>query len=122
MNIMAKVTYDEILGGPLSTTNFQLQMADLSLRKPEGVAKDILVKVQDAYIPMDFVILDMDHKQRVPPILGRPFLNTTRAVLHVATRHVSFHIQGQTLRCPFNGSTKDSPRHKHRVVLSRYDR
>jgi hypothetical protein len=31
MNIMAKVTYDEILGGPLSTTNFQLQMADLSL-------------------------------------------------------------------------------------------
>jgi hypothetical protein len=83
MNIMSKVTYDEILGGPLSTTNFQLQVADQSLRKPEGVAKDVLVKIQDAYIPTDFVILDMGHKQRVPPILGRPFLNTTNVVLHV---------------------------------------
>jgi hypothetical protein len=45
INIMSKVTYDEILGGPLSTTNFQLQMADQSLRKPEGVAKDVLVKI-----------------------------------------------------------------------------
>jgi hypothetical protein len=83
MNIMSKITYDEILGGPLSTINFQLQMVDLSLRKPEGVAKDVLVKVREAYIPTDFIILDMGHKQRVPPILGRPFLNTTKAVLHV---------------------------------------
>jgi hypothetical protein len=110
MNIMAKVTYDEILGGPFSTTNFQLQMADLSLRKSEGVAKDVLVKVQDAYIPMDFIIIDMGHKQRVPPILGRPFLNTTRIVLHVAIGHVSFHIQGQTLRCPFNGFNIRQPK------------
>jgi hypothetical protein len=45
INIMSKVTYDKILSGPLSTTHFQLQMADQSLRKPEGVAKDILVKI-----------------------------------------------------------------------------
>jgi hypothetical protein len=46
MNIMSKVTYDEILGGPLFTTKFQLQMVDQSLQKPEGVAKDILVKFE----------------------------------------------------------------------------
>jgi hypothetical protein len=107
MNIMSKVTYDEILGGPLSTTNFQLQMANQSLQNLEGVAKDILVKIRDAYIPMDFVILDMGHKQRVPLILGRPFLNTTNAVLHVGSGHVSFHMQGQTMRCPFNGFNKN---------------
>jgi hypothetical protein len=92
MNIMSKITYDEILGGPLSTTNFQLQMADQSLRKPEGVAKDVFIKNRDAYIPTDFVILDMGHKQRVPPILGRPFLNTTNAVLHVGFGHINFHM------------------------------
>jgi hypothetical protein len=110
MNIMSKITYDEILGGPLSTINFQLQMVDLSLRKPEGVAKDVLVKVREAYIPTDFIILDMGHKQRVPPILGRPFLNTTKAVLHVGLGHVSFHLQGQTMRCPFNGFNKRQPK------------
>jgi hypothetical protein len=62
MNNMSKVIYDEILGEPLSTTNFQLQMVDQSLRKPEGVAKNVLVKIRDAYIPTDFVILDMGHK------------------------------------------------------------
>ena len=100
---MPKVTYDKILGGPLSTTHFQLQMADQSLRKPKGVAKDILVKIQDAYIPMNFIILDMGIDKKVPLILGRPFLNTTNVVLHIATAHVSFHMHGQTMRCPFNG-------------------
>jgi hypothetical protein len=103
MNIMSKVTYDKILGGPLSTANFQLQMVDQSLRKPEGVAKDVLVRVGDTYITTEFIILDMGHKQRVSSILGRQFLNTTNAVLHVGSGHVSFHIQGQTMRCPFNG-------------------
>jgi hypothetical protein len=56
---------------------------------------------------MDFVILDMGHKRRVPLILGRPFLNTTNAVLHVGSGHVSFHMQGQTMRCPFNGFNKN---------------
>jgi hypothetical protein len=31
IDIMSKVTYDKIQGGPLSTAHFQLQMADQSL-------------------------------------------------------------------------------------------
>jgi hypothetical protein len=52
---------------------------------------------------MDFVILDMDHNKKDPLLLGRPFLNTTNTVLYVGSGHVSFHIQGQTMKCPFNG-------------------
>ena len=78
-------------------------MADQSSRKPEGLAKDILVKIRDTYISVDFVVLDMGHNKEVPLLLARPFLNTTNAVLHVGLGHVSFHIQGQTMRFPFNG-------------------
>jgi hypothetical protein len=54
----------------------------------------------------------LHHPQHGPqaegsPILGRPFLNTTNAVLHVGSEHVSFHMQGQTMRCPFNGFNKN---------------
>jgi hypothetical protein len=56
---MSKVIYDKILGGPLSTANFQLQMVDQSSWKPEGLAKDILVRIRDTYIPMNFVVQDM---------------------------------------------------------------
>ena len=52
---------------------------------------------------MDFVILDMGHNKKVSLLLGRPFLNTTNVVLHIGSGHVSFHIQGQAMRCPFNG-------------------
>jgi hypothetical protein len=45
INVMSKVIYNKILGGPLSTTNFRLQMADQSSRKLVGVAKDILVRI-----------------------------------------------------------------------------
>jgi hypothetical protein len=45
INVMSMVIYGKILGGPLSTANFRLQMADQSSRKPVGVAKDILVRV-----------------------------------------------------------------------------
>jgi hypothetical protein len=61
------------------------------------------VKIQDTYIPTDFIILDMGHNKKGPLLLGRPFLNTTNAILHVGSGHVSFHIQGQTMRCSFNG-------------------
>ena len=78
-------------------------MADQTSRHPEGLAKDIFVRIQDTYIPTDFVILDMGRNEEVPVLPRRPFLNNTNAVLHVGSGHVSFHIQGQTIRWPFNG-------------------
>jgi hypothetical protein len=103
INTMSKVIYDKILSGPLSTARFRVQMADQSAQNPEGLVKDILVKIQNCYIPMDFVVLDMGHNEEVPLLLGRPFLNTTNADIHVGSRHVNFHIQGQAIKCPFNG-------------------
>jgi hypothetical protein len=92
INIMLKVIYDKILGGPLSTARFQPQMADQSLQNPEGLATDILVKIQDTYIPTDFVILDMGHNEKTLLLLGRQFLNTKNTILHMGSGHVSFHM------------------------------
>jgi len=52
---------------------------------------------------MDFIILDMGHNEEVPLLLGRPFLNTTNAHIHVGLGHVNFHIQGRVIKHPFNG-------------------
>jgi hypothetical protein len=71
-----------------------------------GVAKDIL---EDQYVPTDFTILDMGQSKEVPLLLGRPFLNTTHAKLHVGTGHARFYIQGKTLSLPFNGFNMYKP-------------
>jgi hypothetical protein len=60
----------------------QLQMVDQSVQFPEGIAKDVIVQIQDRYVPADFMVLDMgieEEEEETPIILGRPFLNTTNA-------------------------------------------
>jgi len=58
-------------------------MADQTIWFLDGVAKDILVIIQDEYAPADFVILDMGSNIDVPVILGWPFLNTVNVVIYV---------------------------------------
>jgi hypothetical protein len=60
-------------------------MADQSIRFLEGIAKDIMVKIQGHYSPADFMILDMEEEDNSPIILGRPFFNTTNAIIYVGS-------------------------------------
>jgi hypothetical protein len=90
-NIMSKVTYEYLFGNePLYQTYMQLEMADQSLRCPEGIAKDVLVKIQDYYVPADFLVLDMPGVEDTPIILGRPFLNTTDVVIYIGSGQIHF--------------------------------
>ena len=68
-------------------------MANQSIRFSQGVAKDIMVRIQDHYVPTDFMILDMgEEEEGVLVIFGRPFLNTTNAVIYVRSGQVHFQF------------------------------
>ncbi|XP_021995815.1 uncharacterized protein LOC110892998 [Helianthus annuus] len=58
-----------------------IQLADRSIKYPQGVAENLLVKVGDFVFPANFVILDMEEDTEVPLILGRPFLATAHAMV-----------------------------------------
>jgi hypothetical protein len=63
VNIMSKVIYEYLFGNkPLYPTYMQLQMADQSIRFLEGIAKYIMVKIQDHYALADFMVLDMEER------------------------------------------------------------
>jgi hypothetical protein len=59
-----------------------------------GASINVMSKVIYDQI-LDFAILDMGHSKEVPLLLGRPFLYTTSAELHVGTGHAHFYIQGK---------------------------
>ena len=66
-------------------------MADQSIRFLEGIAKDTMVRIHDHYALVDFMVLDMgEEEDDTPIILGRPFLNTTNAIIYVGSRQVHF--------------------------------
>jgi hypothetical protein len=51
-------------------TRMTLQLANRSLKFPNGVAEDVLVKVDKFVFPVDFVIMDIEEDLEVPLILG----------------------------------------------------
>ncbi|XP_016199809.1 uncharacterized protein LOC107640823 [Arachis ipaensis] len=64
-------------------TRMSLQMADRSLKIPNGIVKNLLVKIGEFIFPADFVILDMEEEGHNSIILGQPFLSTARAIIDV---------------------------------------
>ncbi|XP_061352468.1 uncharacterized protein LOC133297362 [Gastrolobium bilobum] len=65
----------------LKPTMVSLQLADITLRRPNRVIKDVLVKVDKFIFPADFVVLDMEEEGNMSLLLGRSFLATTRAMI-----------------------------------------
>jgi hypothetical protein len=57
-----------------------------------GITEDILVRIRNSFVPVDFMVLEMDICCQIPLILGRPFLSTTRATIDVAARIIKLNI------------------------------
>ena len=52
---MPKVVYDRLNHHALAPTAMCLQLADQTVRYPAVIAENILVKIQNLFIPVDFV-------------------------------------------------------------------
>jgi hypothetical protein len=68
---------------------------------PNGDSGDIPVRVWDFFVPVDFIVLDMDVDTRIPLILGRPFLSTANANIDVGAREIRLNINGEEERFTF---------------------
>jgi hypothetical protein len=72
----------------LAPTAMRLQLVDQSVRYPAGIAKNIPVKIQNFFVPIDFVILDMEVDTKTLLIFGRPFLSTANAHIDVGVGEI----------------------------------
>ena len=52
--------YDLFKFGELKPTMVTLQLANQSVKIPYGMLEDVLVKVDEFYFPIDFVIFDIE--------------------------------------------------------------
>jgi hypothetical protein len=98
---------------PLYPTYAQLQMVDQTFWFVEGIVKDVLVQINDHFIPTDFLVLDMGEDEYDPPIiLGRSFLNTTKAIIYIGLGEVHFNFPSQKVRRYFNDNyiIEDNPK------------
>ncbi|BAH93065.1 Os05g0309300 [Oryza sativa Japonica Group] len=101
VSVMPKDVFDKLNFTVLAPTLMRLQLADSLVRYPAGMAVDVPVKIRDFFIPVDFVVLDMDTGKEMSLILGRPFLSTTEANIDVGAGSIRFHINGKEEKFEF---------------------
>ncbi|XP_025677619.1 uncharacterized protein [Arachis hypogaea] len=92
LSMMKKLAIKEV-----KQTRMSLQMADRSLKIPNGVVENFLVKVGKFISPADFVILDIEEEGHNSIILGRPFLAITKAIINVEKGEMILRVHDEQM-------------------------
>ena len=94
------------LKNELKPTTISLQLADRSVKYPIGTLENVLVKVREFYIPVDFIVLEMEEDVEMPIILGRPFLATAGAIIDVKNGRLTLKVGEDKVEFNLNMVTK----------------
>ncbi|GJY41029.1 reverse transcriptase domain-containing protein [Tanacetum coccineum] len=97
INLMPLSVWKKLGLPELIPTQITLEPANREICTPVGIARDVFVPVRKFTFPTDFVIVDYESDPRVPQILGRPFLRTTRALIDVHGEEMILHKSDERL-------------------------
>jgi hypothetical protein len=84
--------YKKLGLGDDSPTSITLQMVDKTTKKHVGMIEDVLLRIDKYVIPIDFMILDMPHDDKLSIIIGRPFLSTAVTNVDCTGGKIVFNI------------------------------
>ena len=101
VNIISGELFDQFGLGGLQPSWVTIAFANQSIKSPRGMIEDVLVKIEDFYFPVDFLVLDMEptsNSNRPPLILGHPFLNTANASINCRTGAMDISFGNKKLR------------------------
>ena len=112
VNLLPGSMYDLFGFGELKPTSVTLQFADRSIKVPRGLLEDVLVKVDEFYFPVDFLVLDMKssgNPSQIPIILGRPFLATANACINCRTGVMDVSFGNKKMRLNIFNASQGPP-------------
>src|SRR3989337_4382924 len=72
--------------------SLNLHLADSTIKKPLGRINDVLILANRNYVPVDFIVLDIECNPSCPIILGRPFLRTIGAIIDMKEGNIRFQF------------------------------
>jgi len=101
VNVLSSSVYDRFSLGELKPTPVTLQFADRFVKVPRGLIEYVLVKVDEFYFPVDFVVLNMESTRnpaQIPIILGHPFLATANACIYCRTGVMDISFENKKIK------------------------
>ena len=116
-SVMPKRMYDIFELKPFDTCSFGVRLVDSFVTKPLAKIDDVLIIVNDNYVPVDFTIMDIECEPSCPIILGRPFVRTVGAIIYMKEGIIKFifplkkgmeHFPRKKIKLPFESVTRAS--------------
>src|SRR4051812_38393799 len=114
-SVMPNGVYDMLELKPFDPCSFGVCLVDCSVKKTLGKIDDVLIIVNDNYVPVDFTIMDIECEPSCPIILGRPSLRTVGAVTDMKEGNIKFkfpirkgmeHFPRKKTKLPFDSVTR----------------
>nr|GEW77452.1 DNA-directed DNA polymerase [Tanacetum cinerariifolium] len=111
INLMPLSIWKKLSLPELTPTRMTLELADMSITRPKGVAEDVFA---------DFVVVDFKADPRVPLILERSFLRTGHALIDVYGEEITirYNPKSSNPTLVFNPSISESESCKEPIVKS----
>ena len=72
--------------------SLKLHLADSTIKKPMGIINDAIIVANRNYVPIYFIVLDIDCNPTCPIILGRPFVRTICAIINMKEGNIRFQF------------------------------
>ncbi|GJS44653.1 reverse transcriptase domain-containing protein [Tanacetum coccineum] len=104
----------------LTPTCMTLELADRSISEPIGIAEDVYVTVGKFQFPADFVVVDFEPDPRVPLILGRSFLKTSRALIDVYEGEITLRVGREAITFNLDQTSRYTANYNH-MTANRID-
>ncbi|GKF10749.1 reverse transcriptase domain-containing protein, partial [Tanacetum coccineum] len=97
INLLPRSIYKKLGLGALKPTRMTLELANLSVMHPMGIAEDVVVRVDGFTFLADFVVVNFEPDPRVPIILGRHFLRTAKALIDLYEEKLTLRVGSDEL-------------------------
>ncbi|GJR22787.1 putative reverse transcriptase domain-containing protein [Tanacetum coccineum] len=97
VSVMPLLTYLNLGLGELAHTRLTMELADMTVKYLKGIAENVLVGIGKFTFPIEFIILNMPEDIKVPLILRRPILSTSRAKIDVYKRKITLRVEEERI-------------------------
>src|SRR3954466_5911597 len=77
---------------PLEDCYLDVPLNDNAKKKLMGSVNYVLIMINNAYVPVDFYVLDVEYDASCPITLVRPFLRTVGTIIDMKEGTIKYHF------------------------------
>lgn len=91
MSLMLHYMFKKLGIGDSKPTSISFHL-NCSVKYLVGILEDILIHVGKFFVPIDFVVIEMDEDEKIPIIVGKSFLTTIGVLIDVKNNKLTLSI------------------------------